>query len=207
MDDVTALALAARDGDRVALSDFIRRTWPDVARLAGAMAGHDQAEDVAQETYLRALRALPAYRGESGGRTWLMSIARRAAVDSIRSTARRRRLTRLLAGRAAAGDRGQVPMADGALTGEMLSRLDMDRRAAFVLTQLLGFDYAGAAEVCGCPVGTIRSRVARARDQLVQVIDTWGVLGHLVVSFRLLSTSRLPVGKSGLLLVLLRVQP
>ncbi len=174
MDDVTALALAARDGDRVALSDFIRRTWPDVARLAGAMAGHDQAEDVAQETYLRALRALPAYRGDSGGRTWLMSIARRAAADSVRSTTRRRRLTQLLAGRAAAGDGGQVPMADGALTEEMLSRLDMDRRTAFVLTQLLGFDYAGAAEVCDCPVGTIRSRVARAREQLVMELGLTG---------------------------------
>ena len=49
------------------------------------------------------------------------------------------------------------------LSEQALGLLDPDRRAAFVLTQLLGFDYATAAEVCGCPVGTIRSRVARAR--------------------------------------------
>ena len=60
MDEVTDLALAARDGDRDALSLFIRRTWPDVTRLAAAVAGRDLAEDVAQDTYIRALRALPA---------------------------------------------------------------------------------------------------------------------------------------------------
>ena len=59
MDDVTVLALAARDGDRVALSSFVRQTWTDVARLVTAVAGHDLAEDAAQDAYLRALRALP----------------------------------------------------------------------------------------------------------------------------------------------------
>jgi RNA polymerase sigma-70 factor (ECF subfamily) len=166
VDDVTALALAARDGDRVALSSFVRRTWPDVARLVSAVAGRDLAEDAAQDAYLRALRALPAYRGESGARTWLLSIARRAAVDAVRSASRRRRLTGLLTARTTP-DRHEVGLADGVLTDHALSLLDVDRRAAFALTQLMGFDYASAAEVCGCPVGTIRSRVARAREQLV----------------------------------------
>ena len=48
------------------------------------------------------------------------------------------------------------------------ARLDADRREAFVLTQLLGLPYAEAAEVAGCPVGTIRSRVARARADLLE---------------------------------------
>jgi RNA polymerase sigma-70 factor, ECF subfamily len=46
-----------------------------------------------------------------------------------------------------------------------------DRRDAFVLTQVLGLGYAEAAEVCGCPIGTIRSRVARARRDLVEVLE------------------------------------
>ena len=58
-------------------------------------------------------------------------------------------------------------MADGAAVADLLARLDADRREAFVLTQLLGLPYAEAAEVAGCPVGTIRSRVARARADLV----------------------------------------
>jgi RNA polymerase sigma-70 factor (ECF subfamily) len=166
VDDLTALALAARDGDRVALSSFVRRTWPDVARLVTAVAGHDLAEDAAQDAYLRALRALPAYRADAGARTWLLSIARRAAIDAVRSAARRRRLVGLLTARTTS-DEGTVGLADGVLTAHALAVLDVDRRVAFALTQLMGFDYAGAAEICGCPVGTIRSRVARAREQLV----------------------------------------
>lgn len=166
MDELTALALAARDGDRVALSSFVRRTWPDVARLAAAVAGRDLAEDVAQDAYLRMLRALPDFRGDSAARTWLMAIARRASVDAVRRAARRRRLTNLLVARSAP-DAFQLGLADGVLTEQALGVLDLDRRTAFALTQLLGFDYATAAEVCGCPVGTIRSRVARAREQLV----------------------------------------
>ena len=50
----------------------------------------------------------------------------------------------------------------------LLARLDDDRRHAFVLTQVIGLSYAQAAEVCGCPVGTIRSRVARAREDMMR---------------------------------------
>jgi RNA polymerase sigma-70 factor (ECF subfamily) len=137
-----------------------------VARLVTAVAGHDLAEDAAQDAYLRAIRALPAYRGEASARTWLLSIARRAAVDAVRGASRRRRLARTLAARADMRTI-EVSLGDSALSEQMLARLDSDRRTAFVLTQLLGFDYAGAAAICDCPVGTIRSRVARAREQLV----------------------------------------
>ena len=159
------LALAARDGDRVALSAFVRQTWGDVWRLVTAVAGRDLAEDAAQDAYLRALRALPRFRGDASARVWLLSIARRSAVDAVRAAGRRRRLARLLSSRvepdAAPG------LADGVLSEHALGLLDPDRRAAFVLTQLLGFDYATAAGICDCPVGTIRSRAARAREQLV----------------------------------------
>ena len=96
-------------------------------------------------------------------------IARRVCADAVRSR-RRRRLTLVreerdleLLAPAPGGD----PTADGASVTDLLARLDADRREAFVLTQLLGLPYAEAAEVAGCPVGTIRSRVARARADLV----------------------------------------
>lgn len=54
----------------------------------------------------------------------------------------------------------------------LLKSLDPDRREAFVLTQLLGLTYEEAAQVCGCPVGTIRSRVARARTKLITSLRT-----------------------------------
>lgn len=50
----------------------------------------------------------------------------------------------------------------------LLDGVDPDRREALLLTQVLGLSYAEAAEICGCPVGTIRSRVARARDDLLR---------------------------------------
>jgi RNA polymerase sigma-70 factor (ECF subfamily) len=53
-----------------------------------------------------------------------------------------------------------------------LAALDEDRREAFVLTQLVGLSYAEAADVCRCPVGTIRSRVARARAELVEAFGS-----------------------------------
>jgi RNA polymerase sigma-70 factor (ECF subfamily) len=59
---------------------------------------------------------------------------------------------------------------EGAAVTDLLGRLAPDRREAFALTQLLGLSYAEAAEVAGCPVGTIRSRVARARADLVEAL-------------------------------------
>jgi RNA polymerase sigma-70 factor (ECF subfamily) len=56
---------------------------------------------------------------------------------------------------------------DNVVLEELIRSLDDDRREAFVLTQTLGLSYADAAEVCDCPIGTIRSRVARARDDLI----------------------------------------
>jgi len=49
---------------------------------------------------------------------------------------------------------------------------DPERRDAFVLTQMLDLDYASAAQVCECPIGTIRSRVARAREDLIRAMNT-----------------------------------
>lgn len=171
VDDVTTLALAAQRGDAVALSSLVRTTWNDVARLVTAVAGRDLAEDATQDAYLRAIRALPSFRGEASGRTWLLSIARRAAVDAVRGAARRRRLTGRLVARGDLGATVDIAVDDLSLTEQLLGRLDADRRTAFALTQLLGLSYADAAAICGCPVGTIRSRVARARDDLIRVLD------------------------------------
>jgi RNA polymerase sigma-70 factor, ECF subfamily len=61
--------------------------------------------------------------------------------------------------------------ADRLVLFDLISRLERDRREAFVLTQILGFSYAETAGVCACPVGTIRSRVARARTDLLALTD------------------------------------
>ena len=158
VDELTRLATSAGGGDRVALAAFVRRTQPEVWRLCRHLVGPALADDVTQDTYLRAIPALPGFRAEASARTWLLGIARRAAADAIRREQRRRRL-----GLRRGAD---VPDPAGAVAVEaLLAPLDADRREAFVLTQLLGLSYAEAAEVADVAVGTIRSRVARAAEE------------------------------------------
>ena len=170
MDEATALAVAARGGDRVALAAFVRATQRDVWRFCAHVGGRESTEDWAQETYVRALRALAAYRADAPARVWLLGIARRVAADAVRTEVRRRRAFGLL-GAPARAAQGPADHVDAVL---LLDALDADRRAAFVLTQVIGLTYDEAAAACACPVGTIRSRVARARDQLV---SQWAATG------------------------------
>ena len=171
-DEITRAALAGARGDAEATVAFIRATQRDVHRFLASLVGAREADDLAQETYLRALRSLPGFAGRSSGRTWLLSIARRTAADHVRGVVRRPRAAvepdwDLLAER--------IPTLPGVdervLLRELVLALDADRREAFVLTQMLDLSYADAAAVCGCPVGTIRSRVARARADLVAALN------------------------------------
>ncbi len=171
-DDLTALALAARDGDRIALAAFVRESQAEVWRLCAHLTDRDAADDVTQDAYMRALGSLRSFRGDSSARTWLLSITHRACADHIRRAQRRRRLLGALHDRRPSA---VAPALDGMVDLDLLlARLDPDRRTAFVLTQLLGLEYAEAAAVVDVPVGTIRSRVARARAEL---IDEWDASG------------------------------
>ena len=169
MDELERLASAAVDGDPLAAAALVRATQSDVWRLCAALGDPDSADDLTQETYLRAFGSLHRFEHRSSVRTWLLTIARRVCADAVRS--RRRPRLALVRDDAdlerLASPRGTDPVAEGAAVADLLARLDPDRREAFVLTQLLGLPYAEAAEVAGCPVGTIRSRVARARADLV----------------------------------------
>jgi RNA polymerase sigma-70 factor, ECF subfamily len=169
-DEVTRVALAARAGDPAAAAAFVRATQADVWRACAYLGNPAEADDLAQETYLRAFRALPRFAGRSSARTWLLSIARRTCADAIRD--RRRRP--VLDGSEPAEPGPAPDLADGVALRAVLSALDPDRRQAFVLTQLVGLSYGEAADVCDCPVGTIRSRVARARDDLVSALGAAG---------------------------------
>ena len=170
MDELTSLARAAGRGDGTALARLVQQTQGEVWRLCAYLAGPDSADDLCQDTYLRAIPALRRFRGGAPARVWLLAIARRACAAEIRARSRDRRLTARLA--AIGGTMSQSAAEPGAQAAadELVAALEPDRRAAFVLTQLLGCSYAEAAAACGCPVGTIRSRVARAREDLDVVI-------------------------------------
>ena len=140
------------------------------------LVGPGEADDLTQEIYLRAMRALPAFDARST-RAHLAAGDRPAGLRrphplrvappaaGRRSTTGSRSPRRSWPATTAAGFE-----AGFALT-ELIRALDPDRREAFVATQIAGLSYAEAAEVCGCPVGTIRSRVARAREDLVAAMN------------------------------------
>ncbi|SEF12752.1 RNA polymerase sigma-70 factor, ECF subfamily [Streptomyces sp. 2112.3] len=171
---VTGWALAARTGDERAVEQFVRATQLDVRRYVTHLSGDPQAtDDLMQDTYVRALRSLPRFEGRSSARTWLLTIARRVVADRIRSVAVRPRLAATDDWQTAAErvqPRGVPGFDEGIALAELLAALAPQRREAFVLTQLLGLPYAAAAGVMGCPVGTVRSRVARARETLVGLL-------------------------------------
>lgn len=167
-DPLTVLALAAGRGDRAALDQFIRATERDVWRTVAYLADRGSADDLTQETYLRVIAALPRFAGRSSARTWLLSIARRVVVDQIRRNQARPRTTAGVDLDGLLGGTGSAARFEDVVEVRMLlDGLAPDRRDALVLTQVLGLSYDEAAEVCGCPLGTIRSRVARAREDLI----------------------------------------
>ncbi len=167
-DAVTELALAAAAGNERALAAFIRSTQQDVWRFVTYLSDAGTADDLTQETFLRAIGAIERFSGRSSARTWLLAIARRVVADHIRQAQAR---PRTAAGadpeRAMRGDRHARGFEDLVEVTTMIAGLTPEQREALLLTQLLGLPYADAAAVCGCPVGTIRSRVARARDALL----------------------------------------
>jgi RNA polymerase sigma-70 factor, ECF subfamily len=170
MDELERLAVDAAAGDPLAAAALVRRTQADVWRLCAALGDPGSADDLTQETYLRAFQALPRFEGRSSVRTWLLGIARRTCADHLRAVVRRRRLDARLAAQAWS-DPPQHPDPVHRLgAADLLRRLGEERRTAFVLTQVLGLSYAEAAEVEDVPVGTIRSRVARAREELVAAV-------------------------------------
>ncbi|MER7406874.1 sigma-70 family RNA polymerase sigma factor [Streptomyces sp. NPDC000070] len=173
-ESITAWALAARGGDPAAVDHFVRALHRDVIRYVAHLCADPQAvDDLAQDTFLRALGSLHRFEGRSSARSLLLAIARRAVADSLRYTAARPRRADLPDWELAAElaqPRGLPGFDDGVALLELLAALPDERCEAFVLTQLLGLPYAEAAELSDCPVGTVRSRVARARTTLMALL-------------------------------------
>ncbi|MEY2754466.1 MAG: polymerase sigma-C factor [Actinomycetota bacterium] len=171
---LAALVEAAREGDDAAVARLVRATQPAVWRLCQALGSDGNADDLVQETYLRAFSSLATYRGEAPVTVWLLSIARRVCADDVRRRARRRRVMERLVRHTSIADSVAPAAHELAVDSDvdrLLELLEPERREAFVLTQVLGLEYAAAAEVMGCPIGTVRSRVARARGDLIAMVE------------------------------------
>lgn len=170
-DPLRELLDKAAEGDDRALGELVRRTQPDIWRLCTALGSRGEEDDLVQETYLRAMRSLDKYRGDAPVRAWLMAISRNVCADHVRRRVRDRRLIDRISSRTV---ETSAPGPEPA--NRILDILDTDRREAFVLTQLLDLSYDEAAAVLDCPVGTIRSRVFRARAELAAAVEAAAAL-------------------------------
>ncbi len=174
-DDVTAWAVDAAAGDADAFERVFRALHNDVRRYVAALADDSQgADDLMQETFLRAVSTIHLFQGRGSARAWLLTIARRTVVDSLRRAASRPRLANIPDWQYAAecAQPWDLPgFEEGIALMALVESLPDDRREAFLLTQVLDMPYDDAARTSSCPVGTIRSRVSRARTTLCAMLD------------------------------------
>ncbi|GAB2992401.1 sigma-70 family RNA polymerase sigma factor [Amycolatopsis acidiphila] len=171
-DEITRAAFAAAKGDAAAARRFVAGTQRQLHRLLSYLSSPGVADDLTQETYLRAFAALSGFEGRSPARMWLLAIAKRVAADHLRTIRRRPVPAQTEDWVATAEQNGAYTPDPGRVVAlrRLITELDAERRDAFVLTQVIGLSYAEAAEVCDCALGTIRSRVFRAREELTAAV-------------------------------------
>jgi len=155
------LARRAARGDAEAFGELCQALHNDVWRYCWSLTGSGElADEATQETFLRATTAISRFRGDAPVRVWFIVLARRSVGETLRQM-KRSPVPAEPVTMAVRDHTGTVDLA------ELIEALPPDSRQAFVLTQMLGFSYADAALSMGCPVGTIRSRVFRAKAELV----------------------------------------
>jgi RNA polymerase sigma-70 factor, ECF subfamily len=168
--DDPELVAAAQAGDRAALDALLRGHYARLWAVSRQLTGDDaDASDATQNAMMAIVRGLPRFDGRSRFGTWAYRVAVNASLDEIRR--RRRRPSESL-------EELDLPPVDGGDPGlvrmevdDALRLLPPDFRAAVVLRDLCGLDYAEIAEVLEIPPGTVRSRIARGRAALVPLLS------------------------------------
>ena len=175
METDQALVAAAQAGDEHAAEAIVHRYQNRIYNFALAMTGSSaDADDLAQETFIRALRGLPRFRGDSSLKNWLYRIATNAARSHRGARMRRAPVweTRLesdtLAERQfASGEESAEQRAIRRQTVDRaLAALPADLRKAVVLRDIEGLEYREIASVLNIPIGTVMSRIFRGRQRL-----------------------------------------
>jgi RNA polymerase sigma-70 factor (ECF subfamily) len=177
-DDAALLArLRAGDGPafETLVTSYQHRVFSVALRMLGSRA---EAEEIAQETFLRAHRALGEFRGEARLGTWLYAIASRLCLNRLASAPRRHEQSdeaAVLRHAAESADAGAVleQRERAAALHDAIAALPEERRVVVVLRDLEGLDYEEIAEVLGLPLNTVRTRLHRARLDLKAKLERW----------------------------------
>ena len=173
------LVARAQAGDRRAFDLLVLKYQQKVAGLIGRyLRDPNEVQDVAQEAFIKAYRALGGFRGESAFYTWLYRIAINAAKNHLASRGRRPPRDDMemeVAEQLESGGRlREMGTPENHLLSEEIAQtvqqalddLPEDLRTAIVLRELEGLSYEEIAEAMDCPIGTVRSRIFRARDAI-----------------------------------------
>jgi len=176
------LVLRAQRGDKLAFELLVDKYERKVQRLLSRLVRDPaEVEDVMQEAFIKAFRALPTFRGESAFYTWLYRIAINTAKNYLTSQGRKSPLTVDFAPEDAESV-GEHELARDSSTPEqeMMSRqvaetvnaametLPEELRSAIVLREIEGMSYEEIASIMNCPIGTVRSRIFRAREAIAE---------------------------------------
>jgi len=180
------LVALARDGDMNAFAELVSRYERPVVNFCQRMVrSREDAEDLAQESFVRVFRYLDRLTPEAKFSTLLFGISRNLTLNYIRDTGRRGRgvtysltdeenVERDLADSAHSPDSvARLHEIDGMIE-QGLAKLSPKHREVLVLRELNGLDYSTIAEIVKCRKGTVKSRIARAREQLKRHLERMG---------------------------------
>lgn len=174
-----ALVRRVQQGDKAAFNLLVRRYQQKLSSLVSRYVS-TQADvgDVVQEAFIKAYRALPNFRGESAFYTWLYRIAVNSAKNYLTAQSRRPHTTDVDADDAEIYEGNSALKEDASpesllLSGEIkkvifstIDQLPEELRVAITLREIEGMSYEDIASIMECPVGTVRSRIFRARDAI-----------------------------------------
>jgi RNA polymerase sigma-70 factor (ECF subfamily) len=170
-----ALVRAAQQGSEAAVEELFARHWSAAYRAALLVTGdRAAAEDIAQEAFLAALRALPRFDARRPLRPWLHRIVVNRAIDFARARTLRNEVAA-----DAAGEPPAAPAVDHRAVGDdvasALLRLGPEQRAVIVLRYLLEFTPGEIGAILGLPRGTVNSRLRRGLDALGDTLEADGL--------------------------------
>ncbi|MCX7007822.1 MAG: sigma-70 family RNA polymerase sigma factor [Kiritimatiellaeota bacterium] len=170
-DDFALMARAA-SGDTAAFADLIRRHQNALVNFFRRLGAHNEAEDVAQETFLRVWRYRTRYRPTAKFTTFLFTLARHAWADHLRRAQKQERVVEHVGAEAVPHDATAQDAARQRLDAQVaLAALPEKMRLVVVMSLYQGLKYEEIGAVLGVPVGTVKSRMFLAMARLKDVFD------------------------------------